>query len=41
MKRGVAAVANKKCIKLGSIIYNFHLDVLYGPENYRESQITI
>ena len=34
-------MANKTGIKLGVIIDNFHLDVLYGPEGYRERLITI
>ena len=41
VKRGVTVVESKKGIRLGSIIDNFHLDVLYGPENYRERQIAI
>ena len=34
-------MAGKTGIKLGVIIDNFHLDVLYGPEGYRERLITI
>ena len=34
-------MASKTGIKLGTIIDNFHLDVLYGPEGYREKLITI
>lgn len=34
-------VASKTGIKLGLIIDTFHLDVLYGPEGYRERLITI
>ena len=34
-------MASKTGIKLGSIIDTFHLDVLYGPEGYRERLITI
>ena len=34
-------MASKTGIKLGVIIDNFHLDVLYGPEGYRERLITI
>ena len=34
-------MAGKAGIKLGSIIDRFHLDVLYGPEGYRERLITI
>jgi len=41
VKRSVTAVASKTGIKLGSIIDTFHLDVLYGPEGYRERLITI
>ena len=40
-KGSVTAVASKTGIKLGVIIDNFHLDVLYGPEGYRERLITI
>ena len=29
-------MVSKTGIKLGTIIDNFHLDVLYGPEGYRE-----
>lgn len=34
-------MASKTGIKLGTIIDNFHLNVLYGPEGYREKLITI
>ena len=34
-------MAGKTGIKLGTIIDNFHLNVLYGPEGYREKLITI
>jgi len=34
-------MASKRGIKLGSIIDNFELEVLYGPEGYRERTITI
>ncbi len=34
-------MATKPSIKLGTIIDNFHLEVLYGPEGYREQEITI
>ena len=34
-------MASKTGIKLGLIIDTFHLDVLYGPEGYRERLITI
>lgn len=34
-------MASKPSIKLGEIIDMFHLEVLYGPEGYREREITI
>ena len=34
-------MVSRKGIKLGVIIDTFHLDVLYGPEGYRERKITI
>ena len=34
-------MASKTGIKLGTIIDIFHLDVLYGPEGYRDRSITI
>ena len=34
-------MAGKTGIKLGTIIDNFHLDVLYGPEGYRDKLVTI
>ena len=34
-------MAETQGIKLGTIIDNFHLSVLYGPEGYRERRITI
>lgn len=34
-------VAEQAGIKLGTIIDNFHLSVIYGPEGYRERRITI
>ena len=34
-------MANKPSISLGTIIDTFNLEVLYGPEGYRERQITI
>lgn len=34
-------MAEKPGIKLGTIIDNFHLNVIYGPEGYRERRITI
>lgn len=34
-------MANKTGIKLGTIIDKFHLEVLYGPEGYRDRLITI
>ena len=34
-------MASKTGIKLGTILDNFHLNVLYGPEGYREKLITI
>ena len=34
-------MANQTGIKLGTIIDKFHLDVLYGPEGYRERLLTI
>lgn len=34
-------MASKTGIKLGTIIDNFHLNVLYGPEGYRDKLITI
>ncbi len=34
-------MAMKPSIKLGAIIDNFNLEVLYGPEGYREREITI
>ena len=40
-KRGVAVMASKTGIKLGTIIDTFHLDVLYGPEGYRDRMVTI
>lgn len=37
----MAAMAEQTGIKLGAIIDKFHLDVIYGPEGYRERRITI
>ena len=34
-------MAERVGIKLGTIIDNFHLNVLYGPEGYRERRITV
>lgn len=34
-------MAERMGIKLGTIIDNFHLNVIYGPEGYRERRITI
>ena len=34
-------MAGKVGIKLGTIIDNFHLDVLYGPEGYREFLLVV
>ena len=34
-------MASKTGIKLGTIIDTFHLDVLYGPEGYRDRLVTI
>lgn len=34
-------MAETQGIKLGTIIDNFHLNVIYGPEGYRERRITI
>ena len=34
-------MAERTSIKLGTIIDNFHLKVIYGPEGYRDRRITI
>ena len=34
-------MAEKKSIALGAIIDRFHLEVLYGPDNYRDRKISI
>ena len=34
-------MAEKRAIALGTIIDRFHLEVLYGPDNYRDRKISI
>lgn len=39
--KGRRTMASKPSVKLGTIIDKFNLEVLYGPEGYREREITI